>query len=225
MAVTTSAVSVAKGLLEKRRSPKPKIEVPGGFVALVALVGALDIVGLAMVLSASSVHDLRVYHSAWYSFAHQLVYVVAGAGAMVAAIRLDYRRWRRWASPLLGACLVMLFFVLVPGVGVRVSGSARWLGAGPVQFQPSEITKLALTLFCADILCRRAKWVGDGFYAVMPVLAAFGVVGLLVMAQPDMGTTLVLASIILGILFVGGVPIVSMGLLLAVGAAGAFILG
>src|SRR5205807_7059367 len=122
--------------------------VPGGFMALAALVAMLFIIGLAMVLSASSVHDLRVYHSAWYSFSRQLIYVMAGAGAMAITVKVDYRRWRRFAVPLFGISLVLLLMVLVPGVGVNVSGSSRWVGAGPLQFQPSELTKLAIVLFC-----------------------------------------------------------------------------
>src|SRR5436190_13298936 len=102
-----------------------KTPVTGGFVALALLVGVLDIVGLAMVLSASSVHDLRVYHSAWYSFIRQLIYVVVGTVVMLIAIRVDYRRWRKLAVPLLAVCLAMLLFVLVPGIGVRVNGSSR----------------------------------------------------------------------------------------------------
>ena len=225
-----SATTAVRRLAASRREreegrAQPKTPVTGGFLALAAVVVVLDIVGLAMVLSASSVHDLRVYHSAWYSFIRQLIYVVVGAGVMLIAIRVDYRRWRKLAAPLLGVCLVLQLAVLVPGVGVRVSGSARWLGAGPLQFQPSEITKLALALFAADVLCRRAGRVRDGAYALMPVLAAFAAVGLLVMAQPDMGTTLVMACIVLGMLYVGGVPFISMFGLLVTGVLAAVVLG
>jgi cell division protein FtsW len=224
--MTAAARRVAGNLQgQGRERAEPKVAITGGFVGLAAVVAVLDIVGLAMVLSASSVHDLRVYHSAWYSFIRQLIYVVVGTVVMLIAIRVDYRRWRRWAAPLLGICLAMLLLVLVPGVGVRVSGSSRWLGAGPLQFQPSEIAKLALVLFAADVLCRRAGRVRDGVYAMMPVLAAFAAVGLLVMAQPDMGTTLVMACIVLGMLYVGGVPIASMFALLVTGILGAVVLG
>src|SRR5437763_5036325 len=230
-----AGVTVTRGLAGRRarrngsattraaRVTKPA--PPGGFYALAALVAVLDIVGLAMVLSASSVHDLRVFHSAWYSFAHQLLYVIAGTLALIVAAKVDYRRWRRWAKPMLGVCLVLMLAVLVPGVGVRVSGSARWLGAGPFQFQPSEITKLALVFFCADVLCRRVNRMNDGLYAMGPVLAAFGACAVLVMAQPDMGTTLVMATIVLGGLYVGGAPLLSMAGILGTGFAGGFLLG
>src|SRR5690348_9162427 len=112
-----------------------------GFISLLAVVVVLNIIGLVMVLSASSVHDLRVYHSAWYSFIRQAGYVIAGTIAMGVAVRVDYRWWRRVAPLALAACMGLLVLVLVPGIGVRVSGSARWLGAGPLQFQPSELAK------------------------------------------------------------------------------------
>src|SRR5205814_773937 len=159
------------------------------------------------------------------SFVRQCAYVLAGAVAMIVALRVDYRWWRRIGPLALGGSLCLLLLVLVPGVGVRVGGSARWLGAGPLQFQPSELAKVALLVFCADVLSRRARYVRDGLYALMPVLAAFGACAVLVMAQPDMGTTLVMASIVFTILFVGGVRLRSMAALLATGAFGAFILG
>src|SRR3954468_16520739 len=148
--VTVPRGAAAKGTKQTKHSKRksataaraPRPPLPGGFYALAALVAMLDIVGLAMVLSASSVHDLRVFHSAWYSFAHQLLYVVAGTAALIVAARVDYRRWRRFAPAMMAVCLLLMLLVLVPGVGVRVSVSARWLGAGPVQFQPSELTKL-----------------------------------------------------------------------------------
>src|SRR2546421_5958550 len=111
-----------------RRNPMPKRPNPpvrGGFMGLAPLVVVPVIIGLAMVLSASSVHDLRVFHSAWYSFIRQVVYVVAGGGAMAVAVKVDYRRWRRFAVPLLAGSLLLLFMVLVPGVGVQVNGSSR----------------------------------------------------------------------------------------------------
>ena len=79
--------------------------------------------------------------------------------------------------------------------------------------------------FCADVLCRRVNRMNDGLYAMGPVLAAFGACAVLVMAQPDMGTTLVMATIVLGGLYVGGAPLLSMAGILGTGFAGGFLLG
>jgi cell division protein FtsW len=208
-----------------RRRAGTAVSYPSGFVMLLALTLVLNVIGLVMVLSASSVHDLRVYHSAWYSFVHQLAYLIAGGAALAVAVKIDYHHWRRVAPLMLGGCMFLLLLVLVPGIGVRVSGSARWLGAGPIQFQPSELTKLALAIFCADVLCRRARRIDDGLYALMPVLLAFGGSGVLIMAQPDMGTTLVMATIVFAVLFIGGVRLRSIFSMAAMGAFAAFVLG
>jgi cell division protein FtsW len=216
------SASRRKGGDERRQ---PRAGWHGGFAGLLAVVLVLDAIGLVMVLSASSVHDLRVYHSAWYSFIRQAIYVTAGLVALVVAARVDYHWWRRPARGLLVGSMALLVLVLIPGVGVRVSGSARWLGAGPLQFQPSELAKLALVIFCADGLCRRAPYVRDGMYGIAPAIGALLGCGVLIMKQPDMGTTLVMAGIVFTMLFVAGARLRTMGKLLLAGAAGAFLLG
>src|SRR3954469_17359028 len=172
-----------------------------GFSSPLTVVVVLDIVGLVMVLSASSVHDLRVYHSAWYSFIRQTVYVTIGAVVLIVCARINYKFWRRWSVPMFAVSLFLCLAVLVPGVGVRVAGSARWLGAGPLQFQPSEVLKFALAVFCADVLSRRAHAMHDGHYAYAPVILAFLGTGMLIMLQPDMGTTLVLGCVVVAVMF------------------------
>src|SRR5438270_4072278 len=152
------ATAKAKPARARRPTARAANGWSSGFMSLLAVVVVLNIIGLVMVLSASSVHDLRVYHSAWYSFIRQCIYVLAGAVAMIVALRVDYRWWRRIGPLVLGASLCLLLLVLVPGVGVRVGGSARWLGAGPLQFQPAELGKAALLVFGADVLCRRARF-------------------------------------------------------------------
>jgi len=129
------------------------------------------------------------------------------------------------AGPLLCTCCFMLLVVLVPGIGVRVGGSSRWLGFGAWRVQPSELAKLAMALYCADLLARRRDRMRDLRVTLRPILVVLFVVAMLVMRQPDMGTTLVLASIVVSILFVAGTPLPALVGTLALGAAGAFALG
>src|SRR5713101_2834855 len=103
---------------------------PPTYVILCATVGVLNIVGLVMILSASSVAALSDYGSSWYFFDRQLIWAVAGVAAFVAASSVDYRVWRRLAPWLFGISVAGLVLVLVPGVGIMVDGSRRWLGAG-----------------------------------------------------------------------------------------------
>ncbi|MBV8559265.1 MAG: FtsW/RodA/SpoVE family cell cycle protein, partial [Acidimicrobiia bacterium] len=93
-------------------------------------VSALVVVGVVMVLSASSVEALRAFGSSWVVFERQAMWVVIGAVALLIATRTDYRRWRRPAVPLVLVALGLLLVVLVPGLGVSVQGSSRWVGSG-----------------------------------------------------------------------------------------------
>ena len=146
---------------------------PPTYVILCATVGVLNIVGLVMILSASSVAALSDYGSSWYFFDRQLIWAVGGVAAFVAASSVDYHVWRRLAPWLLGISVAGLFLVLVPGVGIMVDGSRRWLGAGALRVQPSELAKLALLCCGANVLARRADRLDD-WRQWFPVLAEIG---------------------------------------------------
>ena len=194
------------------------------FVLLAMDVSALVVVGLVMVLSASSVQALRDFGSSWVVFQRQAMWVLIGAVGLLLAVRTDYRKWRRPAVPFVLLALGLLLVVLVPGLGVSVRGSSRWVGSGQFRIQPSEFAKLAILLFTADVLARRGAK-GDARTALRPILLVFGIAAFLVMGQPDMGTTLVLGCIVLALLFVGGVELRTLGGLMGVATGGALLLG
>ncbi|MCU1462181.1 MAG: putative lipid flippase FtsW [Acidimicrobiales bacterium] len=179
---------------------------------MVGLTIVLCIVGLVMVLSSSSVEALRKYGSAWVFFERQVMWVALGGAALWFSSRVDYRRWRRFGRALLVVSVGLLLLVLVPGIGISVSGSTRWLGYGPLQFQPSEFAKLGVLLYLADLLDRRSGQLHDAKLTLYPVVAILAAVGGLVMLQPDMGTTIVITSIVIAVQFVAGTP---MGALIA----------
>ena len=191
-------------------------------MALPAIVALLCGIGLMMVLSSSSVQALRSYGGPWVFFQRQLMWVVAGGVAMALAARIDYRKWRLLAVPLTVLSLVLLVAVLIPGVGINAGGSSRWLGVGQLRFQPSELTKLAVLLFVADLMVRRTSPQGPTAVVMRPVLFLTAAVALLVMIQPDMGTTMIVVVIVVALLFVGGVPLPRMAALsLVIGSAAA----
>ncbi|MGH9063503.1 MAG: putative lipid II flippase FtsW [Acidimicrobiales bacterium] len=204
---------------------KASPRLPANQVLLSAVVAVLTVVGLVMVLSASSVEALSQYGSSWVFFDHQVMWVAMGTVLLVVVSRVDYRVWRRLSGPLLVGVVVLLLAVLVPGLGSRVGGSSRWLGFGSLRFQPSELAKLALAVFGADVLARRAGPDRRWWPAVRPVLIAFAVTGLLILRQPDMGTALVLGCITLGLLYAAGAPGRVMGGVLAGGGMAAFVVG
>ena len=192
----------------------------GTFLVLVSLLAVLCMTGVVMVLSASSIMSLHQFGSPWHYFVRQILWLAVGVAGFAIALRVDHRTWRRFAAPAMYVSVGLLFAVLVPGIGVRSSGAARWLGTSQLQIQPSEIAKLALVVFAADILDRRSDK-GDWKYQAMPVLAVLGVLVMLVMAQPDMGTTMVLVCVGLAMLFTAGIPsAVLAGLLGLIGASG-----
>jgi cell division protein FtsW len=174
-------------------------------VLLVATVAVLNVVGVVMVLSASSVASLTDYGSPWYFFFRQIMWTALGLVAFVFAVRFDYQRWRSLIRPLLIVSAVLLVAVLVPGIGVYVSGSRRWLGAGMFRFQPSELAKLALLLYAADLVSRRSSELRDWRRVVRPVVLVLGLFAALVMKEPDLGSAMVLALVVLAVLVAGGV--------------------
>lgn len=188
-----------------------------------ALMTVLCFIGLVMVLSASSVQSLRQYGSPWHYFERQALWLAFGALAFGLTVRLDYHRWRRVAALSMLVSISLLLAVLIPGVGVHGGGAARWIGIGSWRLQPSELAKLALVIFAADVLDRRAERIRDWRYSMVPVLAAFVALAVLVMAQPDMGTTMILACIVLAALYVAGLPLRPLSALLIAGAGAALV--
>lgn len=178
--------------------------------AIALLVGALCIIGVIMVGSASPVISLQLYGSSWGILARQIVWMGMGVIALALTARWDYHRWRSLRGILVIGCLVLLVAVLIPGIGVTSGGSSRWIGAGMLRIQPSEFMKLALAIFAADVVVRRSDRMDQPKRVLAPVLAVLALSGLLILKQPDMGTALVLCCIAFGVLFMGGVPMRSI---------------
>jgi cell division protein FtsW len=135
---------------------------------------------------------------------HMFSLVLALSTAAVVT-QIPMSLWERAAPWLFVASLVLLILVLIPHVGKGVNGARRWLPLGVMNFQPSELAKLAITLYAADYMVRKMDVKEHFFRAVAPMAVAVGVVGLLLLAEPDMGAFMVIAAIAMSILFLGGV--------------------
>ncbi len=178
-----------------------------GALMSVVVVG-LTLFGLVMVLSASSVTSLyQLDASPYFQFQRQLMWAALGAVSFLVTSRLDYRLLQRVAGPFLVLSMLLLVAVLIPGVGRNINGSSRWLGVGPVVFQPAEFAKLALIMFVADLLTRRAKQMDRSDLTIRPVLVVLAILGGLLLLQPKLGTPIVLASVAFMMLFVAGARI------------------
>ena len=174
------------------------------FVILLSLLLTLNVTGLVMILSASAVSSLEDYGSPWYQFTRQAIWFGISLVALVVVMRRDYRTWRRHCGLLLIGSLGLLFLVLVPGVGIEAGGATRWLGYGPLSIQPSELVKLTLIIFWADLLARRAKWIDDCRLTLVPVLLTFLAAAGMIMLQPNLGTTAIIFAVMIAMLFVAG---------------------
>ncbi|HTW10914.1 MAG TPA: putative peptidoglycan glycosyltransferase FtsW [Acidimicrobiales bacterium] len=188
------------------------------YLFFTALVAVLCAAGLVMVLSASSVASLSSMGTPWWFFEHQGIYLCIGAIAFFVAQGVRVSTWQQLARPLMFLSLAALVAVLA--VGRSAGGASRWLGAGSFQFQPSELAKLALVMFAADVLARR-EGKRDWVYRAGPVVIVLVIFAGLIMKQPDMGTAVVMCCIGAAILFAGGMPLTP---LLGLGA-GAAVLG
>jgi cell division protein FtsW len=194
-------------------------------VLLTVCTAVLVMLGLVMILSASSVHSFAEYGSSFLFFNRQLLWSAIGIVGFIAFARLDYHRLRGFGYVLFGVVTLLLMAVLIPGIGQEVGGSSRWIAAGPLSFQPSELAKLALVLFAADVFSRKdERNLGYLSHTVLPMLPALGILAMLIMMQPDLGTTLLLGFIGFGMLFIAGAPMLYL-LPMAFGGAGLALIG
>jgi cell division protein FtsW len=177
--------------------------------------------GAVMVYSASSARTLLQGQGDGTSYLVKYVaYGAVGLLAMHVLSRHGLVAVRRASPLILIVAFVLLLAVLMPGVGLRINGARRWLGAGPLAFQPSEVMKLALVLHVAAVLSARPKLARSLRSVGGPILAVGGGAVLLIMAQPDLGTALVICFTIAAMLVTAGLPLRQLGL---VAAAGAFL--
>jgi cell division protein FtsW len=186
---------------------KAQRAVPLEYNLLLTATLCLLAFGAVMVYSASSARALLEGQGDGTAFLVRYVtYGAVGLVGMHVVARRGLDGIVALTGPLLAFAFVCLVAVKLPGVGVSVNGARRWLGAGPLQFQPSEIAKLALVLYGAKVLAQRPGRIRRP-HDVMPLLLMAGMAILLVASQPDLGTALVMAFAVTAMLVAGGMPI------------------
>ena len=176
--------------------------------ALVWVAVALLLWGMVMVYSASIAMPDNPRFSR-YSHTHFLlrhvISMVVGCIMALLAFQVRMETWEKAARPLFVFSLVLLAVVLIPFIGKGVNGARRWISLGVMTFQPSELAKLATIIYAADYMVRKMDVKEKFFKAVLPMGAAIGLAGVFLLAEPDMGAFMVIATIAMGILFLGGV--------------------
>jgi len=169
---------------------------------LVGAVLALAAFGMVMVYSSGAVFAAKKYGDATYFLKREVVYAILGLVAMSFAVRVDYSIYRRLAYPLLFVSLGLLAAVLK--LGSRAGGAIRWFRAGPLSFQPSELAKFALCVYLAYLLARKAEKVRVFSVGFLPPLLVTGLMMVLLLKQPDLGTAAIFGAVALGLLFIAG---------------------
>ena len=200
--------------VSRRRSPRKAAEQTIEHRILLTATLCLLAGGAVMVYSASSARTLLAGQGDGTMYlVKYLAYGALGFVALHVATRLSLDWVRRVTPILLGVAFFLCLLVKVPGVGVEVNGATRWLGAGPLQFQPSELMKLALVLYAVHLLALRPRIVQSVREVASPLLLVAGGAAVLIASQPDLGTALVCSFTMAALLVAAGMPVRVLGIL------------
>jgi cell division protein FtsW len=190
------------------------------YVLLLAVAGLVAI-GIVMVYSSSAIRGYITADDTLAYVGPQALWAAVGAGVLILTSRLDYRYWRLLSVPLYAIALVLLGLVLLPGVGRVVGGSARWLALGPFPpLHPAEFAKLALVIYLAHWMATRGQRIASFRSGMLPFLAITLPVVFLILREPDLGTSAVVATAALVLYFAAGANLVMLASLIPIGIAG-----
>ena len=196
---------------------------PGVFYAIMVIVAVFVMLGLVMVLSATSANQVGGEESPYSIFNRQLMWASLGFVAMVIAYKVPYQRWRSLVvvGTILAAGGMMLPFV--PGLGATINDANSWVRFGSFGFQPSEFLKLAAIAFLADMFARHRDELHEPGRGLIPLaVVAFGCAGIS-FVQGDLGSAIVLAAVVLAVGLIAGVPMIHVASIGLIGALGATI--
>ncbi len=172
---------------------------------LIAIIFALVFFGIIMVFSSSYIMAYKWYGDSYYFFTKQAFSALIAIIVFLVTMNIDYQFWRKFATPILIISLFLLIILYIPGVTRYVRGARRWLYLGSFPFQPSELAKVALILYIADCLTRKtSKDIGTFVRGILPVFLVTAFIFILVFAQPDFSTGIVILGCSFIMLFIGG---------------------
>ena len=191
-----------------RTAPAQPARLSGFDQGLLWVTVALLALGLVMVYSATVAlpdNPRFARYTPTYFLVRHLAALGIGFVAALLVVQVPVAQWEKWAPYLFVGSLVGLVVVLIPHVGLSVNGARRWIPLGIMNFQPSEAAKVGIAMYAASYMVRKMDIKERFFKAVAPMAVALGVIGVLLLAEPDMGAFIVIAAVALGILFLGGV--------------------
>lgn len=193
---------IGKWIMETKHNQESRIDEPILFSAII-----LGVFGIIMVYSASiafATHDTSLQNSYYYVIRH-IMYLSVGITAGGIAFYVPTSFWRKNAVRIAVLIILLLVAVLIPHVGKTVNGAKRWIGIGLLSAQPSEFAKLGMAIYLSDYVCGKTLSFKSFWNDLFPVLLAIAIVSILLLAEPDMGSTTVVFIIALGILYMADI--------------------
>lgn len=188
-------------------------KLPDIILLLVTLI--LVTVGTAMIYSSSSIIALEKFKDGQYFLKKQLFFVFVGMAAMIFMTRTPYTQLKKWAYPGMLLSFVLLSCLLVPHLGMKRGGATRWLNLWGFSFQVTELVKISVVIFLAHLLTRKAHQLKDFSKGVLVPLVVTSIAILLILLEPDFGTAVIIAAILLLMLFIAGAQIKHLSFLVA----------
>lgn len=161
--------------------------------------------GVVMIYSASAIYAHDNMHDSMYFMKRHLIYLAIGFVMMLAAMSVDLEKLKKYSKPILLFTIFLLLAVLVPHIGRETAGARRWFKFGLVNFQPSELAKITMIIYIADIISRKEGLMKDFFRGYLPPIMVLGFTVGLILLEPDLGTAVTIAVITMLMLYVSGV--------------------
>jgi cell division protein FtsW len=177
--------------------PKPR-------VLILTITSILLVIGIVMIFASSAILADKQFGDSYYFLKRQLVWCCVGIVALLIGVRTDYKVWEKYGKVLVIASIFLLILSLVPGVGKKAGGAWRWIAVGPFRFQPAEFVKFAFVGYMAGLLVRKRDDLNNFKKTLLPLLILFAWVFLILLKQPNLGTGLILGTLVFVMLFVGG---------------------
>jgi cell division protein FtsW len=171
-------------------------------------------IGMVMIYSASGIYALNQFKDSMYFLKRHLLFILLGVLSTFFVMSFDYRKLKRYARPALWVAIFLLVLVLVPHIGREVSGARRWFRFKFISFQPSSFACIALIIYVADYIERKGNFIRTIRWGLAPVMAVLGFVSLLILVEPDLGTTLAIGAVVFIMLYVSGVRLTYLGSIL-----------
>ncbi len=206
--------------IKRQKSLRKTATRPSGDWVLLMLIGILGLIGLLMVYTASSILAERTYDNSFHFIEKQLLWSLLAVIAFAITACLNLDRLRQWIFPLAVLVFVLLISVLL--FGAEVNGSRRWIALGPVSFQPSEIAKLFTVIYLAHYISKKDMDFSRFTSGALPPLLVIGGLAMLIVLEPDFGTTVILLAITLILLFLGGIPLKHLLLMLGLALSASY---